>query len=96
MAIPGTSPQVAPFGNAPHPGTTRYGAACCDVAVTEHINATATAARRLLMGCIIDWTGVLKAPQIAGRVIAKTSLFPAEKVDHGAGLRGDTTARLLK
>ncbi len=42
-----------------------------EAAITEQKSVNPATASRFLMGCIIDWTGVLKAPQIAGAAAAK-------------------------
>src|SRR5688572_23918898 len=83
MAMPGTSPHVALFGRVPQPGTRRYGAAWPTTEITVQISAIEAAAQCFLMGCIIDWTGVLKAPQIVRAALAKIWGFQAEKSHYG-------------
>src|SRR4026209_3032997 len=94
MAIPGTSPHVAPSGNVSQPVTRRHGAppsrctlrrprALPDAEIAEQNSTIPAAARSFLMGCIIDWTGVLKAPQIAGAAAIKNWRFQAKKPHHG-------------
>src|SRR6186997_2602860 len=87
--MPGTSPQVAPLGRAPQPGTRRYGAACPDAAIPAQMTTIPAAATTVLMGCIIDWTDRPESTTDHWVVAAEISRFQAEKSDHGPDDPGD-------